>query len=334
MKLATIRTGGRDGRLAVVSRDLRLASWAPAPWATMQRAMDDWTAAKDPLAAVCETLSVGASGSGFRFEPAHCMAPLPRAYQWADASAYVNHVELVRRARGADMPAAFWSEPLIYQGGSDDLAGPCDDIVVADEGWGIDFESEVVVITGDVPMGAGAAEAERAVRLVTLCNDVTLRNLVPGEIAKGFGFFQSKPATAFAPVAVTPDELNGAWRQGRVHLPLVTSLNRVEFGRPNAGVDMVFEFPKIIAHAVRTRRAGAGSLFGSGTVSNKDRSTGCSCIAEKRAIETIEQGKPVTPFMKFGDRIHIEMRGDGGQSIFGAIDQKVVPYPIRQGVSA
>lgn len=334
MKLATMRTDGRDGRLAVVSRDLRVATWAPAPWATMQRAMDDWPGAKAQLAAIYESLGTETGASVFRFDPAQCMAPLPRAYQWADASAFVNHVELVRRARGAEMPASFWTEPLIYQGGSDDLAGPCDDIVAADEGWGIDFESEVVVITGDVPMGAGAAEAERAVRLITLCNDVTLRNLVPGEIAKGFGFYQSKPATAFAPVAVTPDELDGAWRQGRVHLPLLTSLNGVEFGRPNAGVDMVFEFPKIIAHAVRTRRAGGGSLFGSGTVSNKDRAAGCSCIAEKRAIESIEQGKAVTPFMKFGDRVRIEMLGAGGQSVFGAIDQTVVPYHFKQGAAA
>jgi fumarylacetoacetate (FAA) hydrolase len=259
------------------------------------------------------------------------MAPLPRAYQWADGSAYVNHVELVRRARGAEMPESFWTEPLMYQGGSDDLIGPCDDIVCPSEEFGIDFEAEVAVITDDVPMGTTAEQAGSHIRLLMLANDVSLRNLIPAELAKGFGFFQSKPATAFSPVAVTPDELGAAWYGRRVHLPLVVHWNGEKVGAADAGADMVFDFPQLIAHLARTRNARAGSIVGSGTVSNKDPARGYSCIAEKRALEMIADGKPSTPFMKNGDSVRIEMLGADGGPIFGAIEQKVVVPPKRRG---
>jgi fumarylacetoacetate (FAA) hydrolase len=270
------------------------------------------------------------------FDPARCMAPLPRAYQWADGSAYVNHVELVRRARGAAMPASFWTDPLMYQGGSDAFIGPCDAIEVADEAWGIDLEGEIAVVTGDVPMGASAAEAAEHIRLLMLVNDVSLRNLIPAELAKGFGFFHGKPSTAFSPVAATPDELGPAWQGGRVHLPLLASVNGKPLGRPDAGVDMTFAFPELIAHAAKTRRLGAGTIIGSGTVSNRSEDgpgrpvemggAGYTCLAEVRTVETILEGAPKTPFLKFGDRVRIEMLDAAGRSIFGAIDQKVVPY--------
>jgi fumarylacetoacetate (FAA) hydrolase len=260
-------------------------------------------------------------------------SPLPRAYQWADASAYVNHVELVRKARGATMPVEFWTDPLMYQGGSDSFIGPRDDIVCADEAFGIDMEAEVAVITGDVPMGADRQAAAQSIRLLMLVNDVSLRNLIPGELAKGFGFFQSKPASAFSPVAVTPDELGEAWRGGKVHLPLLTFVNGALFGRPNAGVDMTFDFPTLLAHAARTRELEAGSIVGSGTVSNKEDGgpgrpvaqggAGYACIAEQRTVETLREGKASTPFLRFGDRVRIEMYDADGQSIFGAIDQRV-----------
>jgi fumarylacetoacetate (FAA) hydrolase len=253
------------------------------------------------------------------------MAPLPRAYQWADGSAYINHVELVRRARGAEMPESFRADPLMYQGGSDDLLGPGDDIVCPAEKFGIDFEAEVAVITDDVPMGTPAARCGEHIRLLMLVNDVSLRNLIPAELAKGFGFFQSKPATAFSPVAVTPDELGAAWRDGKVHLPLVVHWNGTQVGAPNAGDDMTFSFPQLVAHITRTRNARAGSIVGSGTVSNVDRSRGYCCIAEKRSLETIDAGKATTPFMSFGDRVRIEMFDAAGRSIFGAIDQRVAP---------
>jgi fumarylacetoacetate (FAA) hydrolase len=269
------------------------------------------------------------------FEPAAAMAPLPRAYQWADGSAYVNHVELVRKARGATMPAEFWTDPLMYQGASDNMLGATDDIVLADEAWGIDFEAEVAVVTADVPMGTPAADAGRHIRLLMLVNDVSLRNLIPAELAKGFGFFQSKPASAFSPVAVTPDEVGDAWRDWKVHLPLVSHLNGAMFGRPNAGVDMTFDFAKLIAHVAKTRELEAGSIVGSGTVSNREAGgpgrpaaaggAGYSCIAEQRTVETLLTGKPTTPFMRFGDRIRIEMHDAEGRSIFGAIDQQVCP---------
>jgi len=251
------------------------------------------------------------------------MAPLPRAYQWADGSAYLNHVELVRTARNAEVPASFYSDPLMYQGGSDDFIGPCDPVVVASEAFGLDFEAEIAVVTGDVRMGATPAQALDGIRLVMLANDVSLRNLIPAELAKGFGFFQSKPATAFSPVAVTPDELGAAWQGGRLHLDLLSSWNGEPVGRCNAGPEMTFHFGQLIAHIAKTRQVRAGSIVGSGTVSNKDWSCGYSCIAEKRAIETIESGAPQTAFKRYGDRIRIEMADEHGASMFGAIDQRV-----------
>ena len=258
------------------------------------------------------------------FDPAQCAAPLPRAYHWVDGSAYVNHVELVRKARGAEMPASFWTDPLVYQGGSDDLLGARDDVPFSDASWGIDLEAEVAVVTDDVPMGTSAADGAAHIKLVMLVNDWSLRKLIPGELAKGFGFYQSKPATAFSPVAVTPDELGEAWRDSKVHLPLLSRINGEDFGRPDAGTDMTFSFAQLIAHVTKTRRLGAGTIVGSGTVSNYDRSRGASCLAEKRTLEQMEHGAPRTPFLQFGDRVSIEMRDGAGRSIFGALDNRVV----------
>ncbi|HTR07228.1 MAG TPA: fumarylacetoacetate hydrolase family protein [Paraburkholderia sp.] len=325
MKLATLKDGTRDGQLIVVSRDLRSAAIADSIAPTLQRVLDDWRFYAPQLADLYEALNYGRARNAFSFDARNCMAPLPRAYQWADGSSYVNHVELVRRARGAEMPAEFWTDPLMYQGGSDDFIGPCDDIVCASEASGIDFEAEVAVITGDVAMGATPDEALRAVRLVTLVNDVSLRNLIPAELAKGFGFFQSKPASAFAPVAITPDELGEHWREGRVHLPLIVHWNGRKVGQPDAGTDMVFHFGQLIAHAAKTRNLRAGAIVGSGTVSNKDAKRGYCCIAEKRCLEMIEHGQASTEFMKYGDTVKIEMLDEAGKSIFGAIDQAVAP---------
>lgn len=327
MKLASLKQGGRDGELVVVSRDLtqavRVRDFAP----TLQRALDDWRAVAPMLEAAYQRLNDGAfKDQAFAFDPTAVAAPLPRAYQWADGSAYVNHVELVRKARGAEMPASFWTDPLMYQGGSDAFLGPTDDILAESEAWGIDFEGEVAVITDDVPMGASSAQAKDHIRLLMLVNDVSLRNLIPNELAKGFGFFQSKPASAFSPVAVTPDELGEAWDGQRVHLPLDVKFNDTRFGTPNAGIDMTFDFPQLIAHAAKTRELAAGSIIGSGTVSNVDRSKGSACIAERRMLEQVESGQPKTPFMRFGDRVRIAMFDKAGQSIFGSIDQKVVRY--------
>ncbi len=323
MKLATFKDGTRDGQLAVVARDLKSAHLADGIAPTLQAALDDWAFISPQLAALSDALNQGRARRAFDFDPSRCMAPLPRAYQWVDGSAYVTHVELVRKARGAEMPASFWEDPLMYQGGSDELLGPRDDIVLAHEAWGIDFESEVAVITGDVPMGVTADQAQLAIRLITLANDVSLRNLIPPELAKGFGFLQSKPATAFAPVAVTPDELGDAWKGGKVHLPLRSTWNGKLVGQPHAGTDMVFNFPQLIAHLCKTRNARAGTIVGSGTVSNKDSKLGYSCIAEKRALEMIADGAASTPFMLFGDTIRIEMLDSAGKSIFGAIEQRV-----------
>jgi len=262
--------------------------------------------------------------NSFAFDPAQCMAPLPRSFHWVDGSAYVNHVELVRKARGAEMPATFWTDPLVYQGGGDDLLGPRDDVPVPSEEFGIDLEGEVAIITDDVPMSTAQAHARNHIKLIMLVNDWSLRNLIPGELAKGFGFYQSKPATAFSPVAITPDELGLAWDGGKVNLSLTVHVNDQLFGRPQTGVDMTFDFPRLIEHITKTRNARAGTIIGSGTISNYDRSLGSACIAERRMLEQIEQGKPVTPFLKFGDRVRIEMLDAQGQSIFGAIDQKVV----------
>ena len=333
MKLATRNDGTRDGELLVVSRDLTRCVAVPEIARTLQAALDAWSSAAPSLAAIATELDAGRLPDATAFDARRAMAPLPRAYQWADGSAYVNHVELVRLARGATMPLAFWTDPLMYQGASDRMLGPCEDIVHADEAWGIDFEAEVAVITDDVPMGADSAEAARHVRLLMLVNDVSLRNLIPAELAKGFGFLQSKPASAFSPVAVTPDELGDAWRDGKVHLPLLSHLNGVLFGRPNAAVDMTFDFPTLIAHVAKTRVLAAGSIVGSGTVSNKEGDgpgrpaaaggVGYSCIAEQRTVETIVEGEPKTPFMRFGDRVTIEMLDAAGRTIFGAIDQVV-----------
>jgi fumarylacetoacetate (FAA) hydrolase len=319
MKLASIKSG-RDGELALVSRDLKTAFALPG---TLQTALDHWSAVEPKLGALADALNQGTVPKAFPFEPNQCAAPLPRAYQWADGSAYVVHVDLVRKARGADMPASFWSDPLIYQGGSDILLGATDPIVIADEAWGIDFEAEIAVITDDVPMGVSAQDARRHIKLLMLANDVSLRNIIPAELAKGFGFFQSKPWTSFSPVAVTPNELGDAWNGGSIDLPLVTKLNDEIFGRPNARTGMVFDFPQLIAHAARTRPLGAGTIIGSGTVANEDRSVGSSCIVERRAIEAIERKATQTPFLKFGDRVRIEMFDREGRSIFGAIDQTV-----------
>ncbi|GAA0365073.1 fumarylacetoacetate hydrolase family protein [Bowmanella denitrificans] len=336
MKLATLKNGTRDGQLVVVSKDLQSAVAVTHIAPTMQAALDNWDTVSMHLQATYHALNIGQLDDVMAFDASQCESPLPRAYQWADGSAYVNHVELVRKARGADMPDTFWTDPLMYQGGSDDFIGPEDDILMPSDDWGIDFEAEVAVVTGDVPMGVSALEAGNHVRLLMLVNDVSLRGLIPGELAKGFGFFQSKPASAFSPVAITPDELGDAWQGFKVALPLMSTLNGELFGKPDAGVDMTFDFGQLIAHAAKTRNLGAGAIIGSGTVSNKqgtdhgsaikDGGVGYSCIAEVRMIETIRDGKPSTPFMKFGDKIRIEMLDAQGVSLFGAIDQQVKEY--------
>ncbi len=336
MKLASLREGGRDGLLVVVSRDLTRALAVPDIAPTLQSALDRWAEVEPGLRAAAVALEQGEPPGWFPFDPSRCASPLPRAYQWADGSAYLNHVELVRKARGAEMPPSFLHDPLLYQGGSDGFLGPTEDIAVPDEAFGIDFEAEVAVVTDDVPMGVDAETALRHVKLLMLVNDVSLRHLVPGELQKGFGFFQSKPASAFAPVALTPDELGDAWRDGKVHLPLRSYVNGELFGCPDAGRDMNFHFGQLIAHAARTRRLGAGTIIGSGTVSNRgpdggpgrpvaEGGVGYSCIAEQRMVEILRHGRPLTPFLRYGDRVRIEMRDREGRSLFGAIDQKVVP---------
>lgn len=323
MKLASLKHG-RDGRLVVVSRDLGRCVAAGHVADTLQHALDSWDDFAPQLRLLYDQLNLNQNASPFP-GAASIAAPLPRAFQWADGSAYVNHVELVRKARGAAMPPSFWTDPLIYQGGSDGFLGPGDPAYFGDEDWGIDFEAEVAVITGDVRMGSRADDirARGDIRLIMLANDWSLRNLIPGELAKGFGFYQSKPATAFSPVAVTPDELGAAWDGGKLGLPLRSHINERLFGAPDAGVDMTFDFPALIAHCARTRNLASGTIVGSGTVSNSDRSRGSSCVAEKRMLETLETGGPVTPFLRFGDRVRIEMCDTRGQSIFGAIDQRV-----------
>jgi fumarylacetoacetate (FAA) hydrolase len=323
MKLATLKDGSRDGQLAVVSRDMASAHFATGMATTLQQVLDDWNFISPQLEDLSATLNGGKARHAFPFDPRHCMAPLPRAYQWADGSAYLNHVELVRKARGAEVPASFYEDPLMYQGGSDDFLGPHDDAVFGSSDWGIDFESEVAVVTGDVAMGTSADAALDSVRLLMLVNDWSLRQLIPAELAKGFGFLQGKPATAFGPVAVTPEELGAAWQGGRVHLALQSEWNGRQVGLTDAGPEMTFHFGQLIAHVARTRRLRAGSIVGSGTVSNKDWAKGYSCVAEKRAIETIESGAAQTAFMQFGDTIRIEMLGRDGQSVFGAIEQRV-----------
>lgn len=336
MKLASLKQG-RDGLLLVVSRDLGHALRADDIAPTLQAALDNWPDCEPKLQQRYRALNEGTAVDSFALDMTQLASPLPRAYQWADGSAYVNHVELVRKARGAEIPDSFWHDPLIYQGGSDTFLGPCEPIRLADTAWGIDFEGEVAVITGDVPMGCTPELAAGQIRLLMLVNDVSLRGLIPAELAKGFGFFQSKPSSAFSPVAVTPDELGGHWQDGRIGLPLLVDYNGHPFGRANAGVDMTFNFPQLIAHAAKTRPLGAGAIIGSGTVSNKqntewgsaiaDGGVGYSCIAEVRMIETINNGKPETPFMDFGDTIRIRMEDEAGNNIFGDIEQRVEPYP-------
>jgi fumarylacetoacetate (FAA) hydrolase len=324
MKLASLKVPARDGTLVVVARDLSTAAPVPDAAATLQAALDDWARAQPKLDAVYGALNEGGAVGAFALDASALASPLPRAYQWLDASAYLNHIELVRKARGAEMPPGLLTDPLMYQGGSDGFLGPTDDIEAGSEGWGVDMEGEVAVITDDVPMGIGADEAAGHIRLLMLVNDISLRNLIPAEIAKGFGFLHAKPVSAFSPVAVTPDELGAAWDVARVHLPLRVDLNGEALGRVEAGDDMRFGFPELIAHAAKTRGLGAGTIIGSGTVSNRDRARGCSCLAEKRTLEIIARGEATTPFMGFGDRVRIEMLDGEGQSIFGAIDQKVV----------
>ncbi len=324
MKLATYQDGSRDGQLVVVSRDLALAHYASGVATRLQQVLDDWNFLSPQLEEISQSLNHGKSRHAFAFEPEKCMAPLPRAYQWADGSAFINHVELVRKARNSEVPESFYTDPLMYQGGSDDLQGARTDIVAVSTEHSIDFEAEVAVITGDLPIGTGSEAAIEGVRLLMLANDVSLRHLIPAELAKGFGFVQSKPATAFSPVAATPDELLHAWRGGRVHLNLESTWNGKRVGLCSAGDEMTFHFGQLIAHLCKTRNVRAGSIIGSGTVSNKDWSRGYSCIAEKRAIETIESGAPKTEFMQFGDTIRIDMKGLDGMSVFGAIEQKVV----------
>jgi len=323
VKLASRRAGGRDGQLVIVDRALTRFIPVPTIAPTLQTALDSWNEIEPLLRDVANALEAGKVAGARPFDPRDCAAPLPRAYHWADASAYVNHVELVRKARGAEMPKSFWEDPLIYQGGSDDLLGAHDPARFVSEEHGIDLEAEVGVITNDVPMATAAEQMGDHIKLIVLINDWTLRNLVPAELAKGFGFYQSKPATGFSPVAITPDELGDAWRDGKVHLPLVSHINGTLFGQPNAGIDMTFNFHRLLAHAARTRRLGAGTILGSGTISNLDRSAGSSCLAERRTLEQIEQGAPKTPFLRFGDTVRIEMRDAQGQSIFGAIEQTV-----------
>src|SRR5450631_1588794 len=336
MKLATLANGTRDGRLVVVSRDLVYATDAGGITKTLQDALDDWTRVAPRLETLAIALETG-SVPCERFREHDALSPLPRAFQWIDGSAYLSHVELVRKARGAAMPPGIWTDPLLYQGGSDAFLTPREPIRMPDEGMGIDFEGEVAVIVNDTPMGASRAEAAASIVLIVLVNDVSLRNLIPAELAKGFGFFQSKPSSAFSPVAVTPDELDQAWDGGRLHLPLLVNLNGKPFGRPDAGAGMNFDFPALIAHAARTRTLGAGTIIGSGTVSNKEADGGpgrpiyeggggYSCLAEARTAEALAGGDPKTQFLRFGDTVRIEMKNRDGQSVFGAIEQSVEPY--------
>jgi fumarylacetoacetate (FAA) hydrolase len=338
VKFASLKAG-RDGRLVVVSRDLARAADAGAIAGTLQAALDDWAHAEPKLANLATALDDGLAPS-FPFYPQACGAPLPRAYQWADGSSYVNHVELVRRARGAQMPASFWSDPLLYQGGSDGFLGPCDPIPLLDEAQGLDLEAEVAVVTDDVPMAVDPLSARAHIKLFMLVNDVSLRELIPAEVAKGFGFFQSKPASAFSSVAVTPDELGEAWREAKVCLPLLSFVNGAPLGRPDAGRDMTFDFGRLVAHAAFTRALGAGTIIGSGTVSNRGPDggpgrpiagggVGYSCLAEQRVVETLLEGAPRTRFLAPGDVVRIEMLDLEGRSIFGSIEQRVMPHAAQ-----
>ena len=326
MKLASLKDGGRDGTLVVVSRDMTRATAVPDIASTLQQALDYWSLTAPKLATVYRELQEGKVGIAFDFDPQLVDAPLPRGYHWADGSAYVTHVELVRKARGVELPQSYWTDPLMYMGASDAFIGPRDDILVQDEEWGVDLEAEVVVFTDDVPAGVSAVQAREHIQLLALVNDVSLRNLIPAELAKQFGFYQSKPWTSFSPVAVTPDELGSAWDGEKLHLPLHAGVNGVEIGCPNAGVDMTFSFSQLIHHAAKSRSLMAGTVIGSGTVSNVGSKHGSCCIAEIRALEAIAGGKPETPFLRFGDSVQVEMFDAEGRSIFGRIDQKVSKY--------
>ena len=326
MKLGSLKQGGRDGTLIVVNRDLTRAVRAEGIAPTLQAALDQWDSAAPRLNELAERLEDGRADGSFELDASTLAAPLPRAYQFVDGSAYLPHVERVRRARGAEVPESFFTDPLMYQAVSDGFLGPRDPIAMADTAWGIDFESEIGVICDDLPMGAAAEECGEHIQLVTILNDVSLRNLIPGELAKGFGFLQSKPRSALAPVVVTPDELGDAWHESKLHRPLLTYLNDELFGHPEAGEDMQFSFAELLAHAARSRPLAAGTLLGSGTIANQDTGRGASCLAEKRMLEIIANGKPETPFMSFGDRVRIEMLDPKGASYFGAIEQQVVEY--------
>ena len=327
MKLGSLKEGGRDGTLVVVSRDLSRAVRADGIAPTLQRALDDWQQAAPRLNALAEALEAGPVAGEFALDMQALAAPLPRAYEFVDGSAYLPHVERVRRARGAQVPESFYVDPLMYQAVSAGFYGPRDPVLVRSEDYGIDLEAEVVVVTDDVPMGVGPARAAAHIQLVGLVNDVSLRNLIPDELAKGFGFLQSKPRSALSPVLVTPDELGAAWQGNKVHLPMLTHINGQWFGAPEAGVDMQFDFAQLVAHAAKTRPLAAGTLVGSGTVANQDTAKGASCFAEKRTVETLEHGKPLTPFMRFGDVVRIEMLDHDGRSVFGAIEQRIQQAP-------
>ena len=331
MKLGSLKEGGRDGTLVVVSRDLSRAVRADGIAATLQQALEDWSNAAPRLNALFEQLEAGSAGGAFELKMEKLASPLPRAYEFLDGSAYLPHVERVRRARGAEVPESFYTDPLMYQATSAGFLGPRDPVVVPSEEYGIDLEAEIVVITDDVPMAATPEQAAGHIQLIGLVNDVSLRNLIPGELAKGFGFLQSKPRSALSPVFVTPDELGDAWRGNKLHLPLVSHVNGEWFGAPEAGVDMQFDFSQLVAHAARTRPLSAGTIVGSGTIANEDTSKGASCFAEKRTVEALEHGKPITPFMSFGDTVRIEMLDAGGKSIFGAIEQRIEQQPAPGG---
>lgn len=326
MKLATLRNGSRDGQLVVVDRVLAYCVSATQIAPTLQFALDHWSDCEPQLQTLSEALNVGRAEGAMRFDPHGAAAPLPRAYQWADGSAYLSHAELVRQARGVEMPQNLYHEPLLYQGGSDVLSGPHDDILAADEAWGIDLEAELAVVTDDVPMGTLADDAVKHIRLLMLVNDVSLRNVMRPELLKGFGFYQSKPATAFSPVAITPDEAGDAWDGRKLALPVSSHVNDKLLGRPHAGNDLSFDFPALIAHAAMTRDLAAGTIIGSGTIANRDRAVGSSCLQERRMLETIAGGAPTTPFLAFGDTVRIDVADAQGASLFGAIEQTVVKY--------
>lgn len=324
MKLASLKSG-RDGRLVVVNKTMNRYVSVTEIAPTLQNALDNWSTCGPSLRKISQALEENQIESE-TFDPSFCASPLPRAFHWVDGSAYVNHVELVRKARNAEIPDSFWSDPLVYQGGSDTFLAPQEDIKITDEAWGIDFEAEVAVIVDDVPMGVSEEDAAQHIQLLMLVNDVSLRNLIPGELSKSFGFYQSKPSSSFSPVAVTPDDLGEAWSDGKLHLPLRVTLNEKLIGEPNAGIDMTFNFPRLIAHVAKSRALCAGTIIGSGTVSNVDRSSGSCCLAEVRMLEIIADGKPKTEFMKYGDCVSIEMLDSKGQSVFGEIKQQVQPY--------